>query len=618
VNEIHRVLSKAAWRVGIIDFLRGWVLAAAAILAAAILLRFVEQIFAFTDVVGTVADPSRLLSSVLWTQFAYWGAGANVVFALGWAIFLRPKAGAVARRVDEGGNLREALSTALCVAGKNDPWSLATVQSASRTARGVNVSQAVPITAPRFWPVVVALGLTLAVVYMAMPRVDVFGWFETRQVAKKTVADKVNAVREVRDIEKKIEELTAKIPSLEKSEANESAPGEKPEPKTAEEIRKAAISDLTKLTDRIDALKTGASAKKLAAMQNQLKNLKQPPGATGELGKSLAKGDFSQAKAEIEKMKAKLAGDGMSAESKDKAAEQMKQMAEQIEKLAQNQEQLKKTMEQAGINPDAIKDAKSAKGAIQNASNLTDEQKNAMQQMVEAAMQSKEGMQQMAAAMQKVSEAMKESQSEGQKGEEGQQQAGEAAQQLSQQMSEMQQIQQEMEMAEATMNEARQAMEQLGKQCEGGDQPGMGECKGGLGNKGEQGSETTRPWTAGTSEQEGSGRGGPGLGQGGRPGEARAEFELDKKNFIGAKGDGPIVSSRLVEGESIRGESKADFARAVAKGDQGSTEAIENNTVPREYHDAIKTYFGRLKGKVQKSAGEPEKKEEPKKEEVSK
>ena len=52
----------------------------------------------------------------------------------------------------------------------------------------------------------------------------------------------------------------------------------------------------------------------------------------------------------------------------------------------------------------------------------------------------------------------------------------------------------------------------------------------------------------------------------------------------------------MVEGDSIKGESKAEFTSAAITAEQGATEAMENNTIPREFHDAVKSYFGNLKG----------------------
>ena len=67
---------------------------------------------------------------------------------------------------------------------------------------------------------------------------------------------------------------------------------------------------------------------------------------------------------------------------------------------------------------------------------------------------------------------------------------------------------------------------------------------------------------------------------------------------------GPIIGSRLVYGEQVRGESVAEFADVVEASIAESAEAFEGGTVPREYHVAVKTYFGRLQAKVKKDKGE--------------
>ena len=75
----------------------------------------------------------------------------------------------------------------------------------------------------------------------------------------------------------------------------------------------------------------------------------------------------------------------------------------------------------------------------------------------------------------------------------------------------------------------------------------------------------------------------------------------------GFRAGGPIISSRLVEGEQIRGEASEQFAAAAAAAESAATESIDNNVYPREYHDAIKHYFGRLneKAKAEEVGGKP-------------
>jgi|GEM_PF-358800 len=593
MNEINRVLGRAAWRIGVINFIRGSVVALGVLIGAAIILRTVEQLLGFTQTAATRLGSTAtdagvgIESAWMWKSVGTWGAGATVLAGLVWAIARRPKPLAVARRVDEGANLRESLSTAIYVSRQSDSWSKATIESASRLARGVNVGQAVPIQPPRFWPVVVAMGLSFAVIFLALPKLDVMGWFASSVAEKKKEVEIINVKRESEERLKKVEELTAKIPSIEKEKVLEGAASDKPEPKTAEEVRKATVALLSKKAEQLEELRTGVQAQKLDAMQAQLKQLKQPGTETSELTKALAKGDFSAAKAALEKVKDKLSSDSnMSAADKQKMAEQLGKLGEQMKQLAQDQKAMEKVLEQAGIPKEALASKEAMQKALEKNQNLSPEQKEAMQKMAEGGMECKDGMSAMAEAMSEMSKAGKSGEP-GEPGEKG-------GQQMSEQLSQMESLSQEMEMAEAAMSECKSAMAQMGKD---GDTKGMGECNG-MGEGDSKGSASTKPWSSGWNEAMGNGRGGPGLGQGGNPGESRADFSTEKRKSIGAKGDGPIVSSKLVEGESIRGESRAAFSQAVTAADQNATEAIENNLIPREYHDAIKSYFGRLKGKA--------------------
>ena len=64
----------------------------------------------------------------------------------------------------------------------------------------------------------------------------------------------------------------------------------------------------------------------------------------------------------------------------------------------------------------------------------------------------------------------------------------------------------------------------------------------------------------------------------------------------------------MVYGSQIRGEATAQFGEAVNASAVQAAEAIESMQVPREYHDAVRHYFGRLeraaKQESEKSGGE--------------
>lgn len=571
MNEINRVLRQAAWRVAFSDFLRGLIVALLSALTLAIIARLTQQ---------------ALGATWPWTVIGWYALGVCVAAGLFYAVIARPKPLEVARRVDEGANLRESLSTALCVAPSNDAWSRVTVESASRVARGVRVSQAVPVRAPRFWPAVLPLIVAMVLVFALVPRLDLFGTHAAKVAEATKQAQILQAKTEVVDAQKKIEEMVKDLDlGKDKTEAIAS---EKPEAKDPEAIRKSAIKELSKLSDRLQQLRTGEKAQKLDALTKNLKQLKAPGAETAELTKALATGDFKQAKQELEKLaQAAASSSSMSEQEKKEAAKQLAEVAKQLEKLAENKKDLEKKLAEAGLDKALAKDPAALQKALEKAGNLSDQQKQQLAEMAQASQQSSESAKGLSEALSKMSESMKSGDQAGtEKGAEG----------GMKQLSELEQISQEMQSADAAMNEAKNQMAQMGGKC---DNPGEGE---GQGN-----STQAQPWSDRFSEGKGKAggirSGGGGIGEGGQGQTAKADFSTEKRKSIGAQGKGPIVGSRLVQGESIKGESKAEFVKVVADADQTATEAIENNTIPREFHDAVKSYFGRLKDKATEKAG---------------
>ncbi len=577
MNDIRRVVRAAAWRVGAIAYIRNLVVALAVVLAGLIVLRIAEQVFVFTAAVGAEGTSSLQF----WKQVAVWSAVGAAAGALAWTLFTLADRKAVARRVDEGANLREAISTALYIENATDPWSKAAVESAARSARGVRLSQAVPIEPPRFWPVPLALGLALAVVFLTVPRMDVLGWYRNALAKKEVEEQRTIAVAEQRAVEKLKQDTFEKL-GIEPDEPVTPPGAEKPEPSSPEEIRRAALKELTRLADRLEQLKQGEKGQKLETLKDKLAQLQRPGDELADFSKALQAGDFKQARAELQKMQEKVAAGNLSEEEKQKIAEQLKKMAEQLEKLAQNKEQLEKKLQEAGLDPSlANASPEQIKEALDKAENLSPEQKQQLEQMCNSQNQSQNAMESLAGACMSAAGQMSQS-GEGQQG---------TMSELGDKLSELEQLAAEMEMADAALSECRSQMQSL---CRGGECEGMGECAGGT--------PGTKPWSAGYAQNQGMGSGGPGQGRGGEPGEAAADFETVKRRAIGPQGEGPIVGSRLVEGDSIRGESRAAFAQVVATADQAATDAIEQNAIPREFHEAVKAYFGTLK---EKGGGKP-------------
>lgn len=572
MHEIKRVLRVAAWRLGVTSFVKNVVYLLAFALVASIGARLVERLWPLSE-------------PLPWLQIVYWSIGGILVAALGWTIFGRESERAVARHVDEAADLRESLSTALYIGNTDDPWARATVESAVQRARGVNVRQAVPIQPPKFWPVPLALALSLVVVWFAVSTrqtVDTVAEAEKKAniIAASTEAEKVKA------IEEKIAMLEDKKPD----EAGAEATPEVPEAKTPEEISLQAIKKLTSALDRLEELKQGEQGKTAEAMSEMLKQLKQPgPGPLSEMSKELSKGNFSKAAEQLAEQMKKAQMGQMSEQEKKQLAEQLAKLAEQMKKLSEDRKQAEKELEKAGLNKELAKDPQKLAEALKNSKNLTEEQKKQLENMCKACNNASNNASKMSQCMSQMAQSM----SENGKMDPN---AMNALQQLAEQLGEMEKQSSQMSQCDSAMSEAKAQMEALAKFCEG-ECEGMGECENPGGGKGD--------WKSGWSEASSNGTGGPGRGQGARRDEAKADFTMKMEKQKTKTQGGPIIASEILDAdEQQRGESTQAADNAVAVADQRVSEALENNQIPREFHDAVKHYFGRLKAKTKAGSSE--------------
>jgi hypothetical protein len=76
--------------------------------------------------------------------------------------------------------------------------------------------------------------------------------------------------------------------------------------------------------------------------------------------------------------------------------------------------------------------------------------------------------------------------------------------------------------------------------------------------------------------------------------DSPAAFQVDKTKQASANKGGPIIASRLVFGDQVKGESVREFSDAVESGAQAAAEALENNIIPREMKNPVQHYFGSL------------------------
>jgi hypothetical protein len=452
--------------------------------------------------------------------------------------------------------------------------------------------------APSFWPVPLATGLALLLVWIFMPNFDLLG-DTAKQVAQEKKAQEVQEVKaDVATKEQQLKKMLdkAKIDFMD-DKTDAAANDKKPEINDPDALRRAAVKQLTDLTNKIETAKTGEKQAQADAIKEAMKQIKQPgPGPLDEFSKALARGDFNKAKDQLAEINKQMAEGSMSPEQKEQAKNQMENLAKQLEKMSQNSDQLQKKLENSGLDKKAaaemvkkaLANPEDMKKALEDMKNLSDEQKKQLMEMAKAAMKSQSECKNMGAAMSKMSQGMSQSglQQEGQEG------MGEMAKAL----SEAEMMQEDMQNLDAALGEAKKQLAELGE-CLGGDceKDGDGECNGKGGG-----------WKPGSSNKFSKGAGGgPGHGNHASPKAEATDYKTEKTKINGKTGAGPIIGSRLVYGEQVKGESVEEFKAGVEAGQQEMAEAIDGQDIPREYQDAVKHYFGNLAKKVTAEGGKP-------------
>jgi hypothetical protein len=579
MNEIRRVLQQASWRLLMIDLLRTLSVCMAGAVGALIVALFVERIFGVA-----IRFPGD------WVRLALISAAAAGLVAIAWRLFRQHRGVALARELDERANLKETLSTAMCVAHSDDPWSRVVLETAREKAVGVNVKHAIPITAPRVWPLPFAMLLALVVLWFSIPRWDVLGLFNKRQIAAQEQQSQIQATSESKEaIDKVMEKLKSTGVEVKLDDDAAGEAGENQKPKSAEDIRRDAVKRLTQMTERLNAEKAGEKAQQMQALKDVMKQLKQPgPGPLDQLSKAMAQGDFQKAKEELGELAKQLGSDALSKEQKEQMQAQLQKLQDQMQKLADDRQQMEKQLEKAGLpKGDAqklAKDPEALKKALEQLNNLTDEQKKQLMQKAMAQSSACKQCESMSESLSKMCQGMSQSgmNGEGMEGMEG----------LAGQLSELEMAGMELESLDAASQEAMRQLAKMAGQCNGGNcnnpgEPGDGSCQ--------------SPWRAGdTANRPGNGSGGPGQGNGMSPEEIDSPVSIEKTMAQSKNTGGPITGSRLVYGEQIRGESTADFAEAVESSAKAATEAIEGMQIRRELHGPVKRYFGRMEERAKK------------------
>jgi hypothetical protein len=476
----------------------------------------------------------------------------------------RPSELQVAIAVDDRLDLKEKLSTALHCRERSDVFSSAAMEDAVTAARDPRSREAVRrkfrvAAPPRWWISPVIIAAVVGVLFA--PQADLFAKEDPVVVAERNDAQK-QAEQSIEVVAKSIEDkplLKTELESLMEELAQESKdPTQLDKP---EDIKRDALREMTKLNNALDDIINGEKGKTAQALEDKLSQLKamEEDGLSKELADALAEGDFKSAKAALEKIAEQAASGEMTQEQKDAAAEQLANIGEQLEQLAQQQKALEDALRQAGMNPQLANNPQALQQAIQQNQNLNQQQKQQLQQMQQAQQQACQQCQGLGQACQQMAQAM-------QNGQNGQCQQG--AQQAGQQLNQMEQMQQLLQQAQAAANQCQGACQGLGQ--------GMGQ-----------------QW------KQGGGMGGPGQGSGGKAPISPTPYGTKLTKADAPVGEGEIIASMLISGTPIRGEVKSQLKKVTQQQSEGTDEALNEDDLPRRYHEAQKHYFGELEKQVE-------------------
>jgi hypothetical protein len=584
--------------------------------------------------------------------FFWSGMGVAVVAAAVYALARRPTPKEAAVAIDERLGLKEKFSTALYVRPSQDPFAMAAVRDAERTADSVDLHNRFPVRLPRAFAGTAAVAVAAFLTLWLVPTVDLFGREEARQKEVQAKVQQDTARQKVADAIAKIDAAPKAAADKEEMKLARKDLAEMlkqpaiKDPAKASRTAERAIEDLKAVENKIKGLQDYASNQKQMKEFEQL--AKQPIDESTPVGKAqaeLAKGNISAAIDNLDNAVKNF--DQMSKPDQEKAAAQMQKMAAQLQQMANDknvQQQMQKQLQQMGASQQMAqqmtqqmqKAANGDKQAQQQLNQMTNQLLQQMansgqgltQQQIAAVRQQVQQMQgqannqaqaqQLAQAAQQMAQAMNQAAGKGQQqqqpGQSGGQktaqqnggnnpqnqqngnQPGGGQQNAQQQMAQaQQQMQQQLQQMQA-MNADAQAMAaaQQGAGGPDGQNPGGGEGEQGQANG--QGQAPDELLGDPNGKFGNGGQGGPGQATGQRPKGQSAPFGVKQEITKYQTDDkGKILASSFVKADPIKGQSVVGLSSAIAAAENEATDEIEEERVSKQARQAVKEYFDTLK-----------------------
>ena len=557
--------------------------------ALGVLLRQVAVVLALAGAAAALAVAAERVFAVrLISPISAVSAGAVGVLLAAILSALRvPNRMQVAVLIDGRLGAKERFSTALALAGSDDPFALAAEAEAHKTAERLDIRGHFPVHPTPHWFGSAAAWAVAAAVFFLMPNMDVLGNMARRQQQQQQAAALAKAQADVRQAAASVKSAVenAKLPQLatDLDKLADMLSGDKPADVRREAIRK--LTDLGK--DLRDLQQQRQNNSGLGAAERMLKDLRSTPQAfDNKLNQALANGDFAGAAKMLKDALDKLNSGQLSDAEKAALANQLADLASQVAKIGDPRKQAADMLARQGMDPNSAEkmaqmSQRDLRDALKN-QGMTDKQ---IDELMKKLSQCKNG----AEACKNLAEKLAKCNNPGA----GLNPDGMIA--LSEGLARLAGGKVGEMATEDALHELEGAIARLGQ----------GGCEGGQGEGDPNGPGLWIPGdNDGLAGQAGGGPGGRAWGN--RPTGDPEDVKL-KANGVRNKpaDDTEIIGSWLVRGATVAGESKRKLSTAVQASKDAAAEAIRDNKIPRKYEGPVKSYFGGMEKVAGADANQP-------------
>lgn len=518
-------------------------------------------------------------------------AAAGALTALVRWQLTRPTAMHLAVLLDERAGLRERTSTTVAFTDADDPFARAAVRESQATIDAVQPARHFPIQPPRHGWLAPATWALVILGWLVLPQGDLLGKLAAKKEQqqkqaqlRKTKAQAHAAVQQVKALSEKLDK--ALPPETFDHAAEQIATAQDPQ-----QVRRLAFRHLADLQNRVQQTRADAKFQGLKQLQQKLRQLRSPhSGLTREFAAQLARGQFGKAAASLQNLRKALNQENLTDQQRKQLAAQLDAVAKQLKTLSKQQWRMKNELKKLGLDPKLAGDLKKLDNALKSLP-LTDAQKKKLLDLAQANRQACRSCGGLGKALSSAAAGMAGTMND---------QSAQALADAADQLGSLEALSQQLQLSEASLAELSQTLKDLqtgtcsackGRGCTLCNGTGMcSTCSGsGCGLCAGKG-----PWRAGQSQKQSAGMGGPGRGRGQVADIEPTDYQLAKTRAQTKTQAGPTIASWYVQGQQVKGESRKTFADVTRNAEQRAAEAIRDERIPKEYHQAIKQYFGAL------------------------